>query len=147
DCIEHGLALAIGKYMLAQMTNEIVQWINGGFHGDPLFVTDPGKFLLDTGDQILGQFIKSSYFAFMCSPFKIQIQLALTLNYSHKYGAANSSQCTLSGVVANIGKFLKNFNEGGWSGWFALTQNPHNNIYGEYLEASSQLGVNINGQT
>ncbi len=145
DCIEQGVALGIGKYLLAQMTDSIVQWINGGFNGEPFFVTNPGQFFLDVGDQILGDMILGSDLAFLCSPFKVHIQLALTLNFSNKYNAEYSqkSKCTLSDVVNNMEKFYEDFEEGGWEGWLSLTQSPKNNIYGSYLDAAAEAQVRI----
>lgn len=145
DCIEHGLALSIGKFLLAQMTDQIVQWINGGFEGEPFFVTNPGEFLKDIGDQVVGDIILGSDLAFLCSPFKNQIKLALTLNYSSQYSASLSerSKCTLTDVVDNIEGFYENFEEGGWAGWFSMTQEPQNNIYGAMLQAESALELRI----
>ncbi len=145
DCIEQGLALGIAKYLLAQMTDQIVQWINGGFNGEPFFVTNPGQFFKDIGDEILGDMILGSDLAFLCSPFKVNIQLALTLNYSNKYSAEYSkkSKCTLSDVVNNMDDFYEDFEEGGWEGWISLTQNPNNNIYGAYLESAAEAQMRI----
>lgn len=143
DCVEHGLALSIAKFMLAQMTQQIVDWINGGFNGSPAFVGNPGKFLTGIGDQIAGELILGSDLAFLCSPFKLQIQISLALNYSSSF--SNRASCTLSDVVNNIDNFVNDFSEGGWAGWFAMTQSHNNNPYGSYLEARGQMEARIAG--
>ncbi len=146
DCVEHGFALAIAKMLLAEMTNEIVKWINSGFRGSPAFLSDPEKMFENLGDQIIGDFILGSPLAFLCSPFKIQVQLALLLNF--KGGGFNQrAKCTLSQVIKNVDNFLLNFDQGGWTAWFSMTQVPTNNAIGSFLEAKSALGLQINGKS
>jgi len=151
DCVEHGLALAIARTMLSQMTNDIVTWINNDFNGNPLFISDPGDFLTGVGDQIAGEFIAGSDLAFLCSPFKLQVQLGLALNFGGGFGFGGGygsrSACTLSSVVGNVEGFFDSNTSfeagGGWAAWFALTQNNYNNPYGAYLEASSELQARV----
>lgn len=146
DCIEHGLALALGKMILAAITQSIVNWINSGFNGSPSFVTNPGQFFTDIADRVAGEFILGSDLAFLCSPFKLQIQLALAVNYGSGTGGNGPAACTLSGVIDNIDGFFDDFSQGGWGGWFSMTQSANNNPYGAYLNAESALSVKIAGQ-
>ncbi len=55
----------------------------------------------------------------------------------------NRYQCTLTGVVGNIEGFYDDFNEGGWQGWFTMTQRDSNNPYGAYLQAQLDLDERI----
>jgi hypothetical protein len=49
-------------------------------------------------------------------------------------------------MVGNLDRFLTNsFSEGGWAGWFQLTQQNQNNPYGSYLDATSELQLRISG--
>ncbi|MDO8510459.1 MAG: hypothetical protein Q7S15_02435, partial [bacterium] len=146
-----GLLNAVAKQILRQMTDDIVQWINGGFSGSPAFVEDFGGFLTGIGDQIAGQFIEDIGLGALCSPFKLDLQIALALNYSANY--EHDKRCTFSDIVDNIEGFVEgtfdqvgfmagDFNQGGWPGWFASFQ-PENNIYGSYLEAQAEVGARI----
>lgn len=145
DCIEHGLALALGKMILAAITQSIVNWINSGFNGSPSFVTNPGDFFTDIADRVAGEFILGSDLAFLCSPFKLQIQLALAINYGSGAGGTGKAECTLTGVLDNVDNFFNDFDQGGWTNWFAMTQSANNNPYGSFLNAESALSVKIAG--
>ncbi len=144
DCIEHGLALAIGKMMLSMMTDEIVTWINSGFEGKPAFVTDPKQFLVNIGDQVAGEFIAGSGLAFLCSPFKLQVQIQLALDYSSG-GAGRRKLCSLSDIINNVEGAFTDFSQQNWEDWFQISQNESNNPYGSYLKGSSDMGVEIAG--
>ncbi len=147
DCIEHGLALAIAKMLLSQMTAQIVNWIDNGFDGNPAFVTNPGQFLTNIADGIAGEFILGSDLAFLCSPFKFKIQLQLALNYSYRSNSRGYQfKCTLSDIIKNIDGFFKDFDQGGWPAWIAMTQNDQNNPYGAYLKADQALSLKIGDQ-
>jgi hypothetical protein len=141
DCIEHGIALAIAKKLLAAMTDSIVQWINGGFNGQPTFLANPSGFFADQADQIAGELIVDQGLGFLCSPFQLQVRIALALDYETSY--SERSKCTLSQVVNNVEGAYKDFAEAGWSGWFSITQNSNNNAIGSYLGAKAQLDARI----
>ncbi len=146
DCIEHGLALAIGKFILQQMTQQIVTWINSGFEGKPAFISNPGQFALDIADQIAGEFILGSDLAFLCSPFKLQIQLQLALDYSYGSEGPGTPRCTLTQVLNNIDGAITNFEQQTWDDWFKISVSDNNNPYGSYLKASSKMGARIGGR-
>jgi hypothetical protein len=54
-----GIAWAIAKHMISSMLNSLLVWINSGFRGSPAFVQDFGKFLLQSADEAVGQYILS----------------------------------------------------------------------------------------
>lgn len=135
------LATIIFKPLIRNMTNSLVQWINNGFEGSPLFVSDPEKFFIGVADRIAGSFIEGSDLAFLCSPFALDIRLALNLNYSARF--RDEIGCTLTDVIDNIEGFAEDFEQGGWDGWFSMTQNSQNNPYGAYLSAQSELDIRL----
>jgi hypothetical protein len=145
DCIEIGLVKAMAKFILSAMTQEVVNWINSGFEGKPAFVTDPGQFFTDIGDQIAGEFILGSALDFLCSPFKIQIRIQLALDYSSG-GSANKSRCTLSGAINNVRNAVSDFSKQNWNDWISITQNRTNNPYGSYLNARAKMDAQISGK-
>ncbi|MDQ3014806.1 MAG: DUF5011 domain-containing protein [bacterium] len=146
-CVFRPLAHSLGRIMLAEMTKSIVDWINTGFEGSPSFITDPKGFLLDVGDQVVGDYILGTGLAGLCKPFQFQIRIALAVNYSYKSGFGKRSQCTLTDILGNtenaFNDFTSDFTKGGWKSWFTMTGNPYNNPYGAYLEANAEVSAQI----
>lgn len=133
--------------MVKEMIKSTTKWVNSGFEGDPAFVTDLEGFMLDVADKVAGDFIwGSNELKFLCSPFAFDVKLALDLQYRDTR-SDYQSQCTLSDVVDNMDNFFSgDFLEGGWDGWYAVTQNPKNNPYGALLEAQDALSIKIGGK-
>lgn len=132
DC----LARTIGRAVIQQMTNSIVNWINSGFNGKPSFVTNFQQYFTNVGDQAAGEFIRGTALSFLCSPFQLKIRIAIAQSYARR----GAQSCTLTGVVKNVNRFLSgNFGQGGWAGLLQLTTIPTNNPYGAY--AYAQIGL------
>jgi hypothetical protein len=138
------LANALAKQIIRKMTVQTVNWINSGFKGNPAYVTNPDQFFLDVGDRVASQFLTNNkYLNNLCSPFKAQVRLALVNNYLNKQ---NNQACTIDKVVRNYDSFVQNFDNGGWEGWIAVTQNQQNNPYGAYIAAQNQLNISIGNE-
>jgi len=139
--------IAISKKLLERMSDDVVQWINNGFDGGSAFATDPGAYFLEIGDSLAGQFIDEIGAGALCSPFKAQIQGALRISYNSSRVDPReryAGSCTLSGIAGNIqGFFDGDFSQGGWEGWFSVTQNQNNNPYGAMIVAQSELAARI----
>ena len=133
------IAISIANIALEQIINETTDWVRNGFEGNPAYATDLAQFFTDIADNIAGEFIAGSDLAFLCSPFQTRIRLALQRYYTQR----RQFQCTLTDVVANIDAFYNDFSEGGWDGWFVMTQNDVNNPYGAYLQAQIELDARI----
>lgn len=137
-----GIAWGLAKIALQEVTGSIVQWIGSGFQGSPSFVTNIEGFLLDIADQAAGDFIYGSELGFLCSPFELDVRLALELHYLNSRDF--QVQCTLSDVIGNIDNFISgSFTEAGWEGWFEMAVTPSNNLYGAYAMAEHELGIRI----
>lgn len=136
----------IAKAILSKLTASTVNWINTGFQGNPSFLTDPERFFGNIGDQVATQYLlgANSPLNQLCSPFKAEVRLALVKN--HLQENTFQSQCTFSAIGANFENFTKDFTQGGWDGWFTMTQQDQNNPYGAYLQAKQQLSVQIGSQ-
>ena len=137
---------SIGKTLLSQFTQSIVNWINSGFEGSPAFVSDLKGFLLNVADEAAGEFINEKLgLGFLCEPFQLNIQIALAIQYNIRTRDNQIPECTLSDIVDNIQGFLNgNFADGGWEGWLAVTQQPANNTeFGQYLAASLELDAYV----
>lgn len=129
--------------LLQQMMRDMITWINSGFQGDPAFVQNFDGFLTGVADNVVGNFIwRSEDLKFLCSPFKLNIKLALEFQY--KQTRNFKSQCTLTSTVKNVDQFLKgNFLQGGWNGWFSVVTVPMNNPYGALMEAQGVMDARI----
>jgi hypothetical protein len=132
----------IAKLMLQQITNSVVNWINSGFNGSPAFVQNPTQFLQKTADQIAGQYIQSSALSFLCSPFQLQVRIAIAQSYANRSGAPS---CTLTQVSNNINSFMRGTfsTAGGWPALLSFTSIPTNNPYGAFLYASAGLSASV----
>ncbi len=140
------VATAFARAILRKLTAQTVNWINTGFKGNPAFVTDPGQFFMDVGDQTASQYFigANSPLNQLCTAFQPQVRLALVKNYLQE--DQFQSQCTFGKIGANFENFTKDFSQGGWEAWFTMTQESQNNPYGAYFDASKQLSARINIQ-
>jgi hypothetical protein len=136
---------ALMKIVMNKLTDSTVKWINSGFNGNPLFITNPAGYFSNIANGFAGNFINQLAGSNLCSPFKASVVLAL-----QQYSATNATagtynpQCTLTGIGHNLEDFYTNFSKGGgWDTWFSMTQNNSNNPYGSYLDAQDQLNLGI----
>jgi hypothetical protein len=144
DTVSQCLVRTLGRLAVQNITDSLVNWINSGFDGKPAFVQDFDQFFADTADQAAGQFIQGSDFAFLCSPFKLQVRIAIAQSYARR---SNAPSCTLTGVVKNIDQFANgDFGQGGWQGLISFTTEPSNNPFGAYMALSARLDATINNQ-
>ena len=130
----------IAKIMLQQITNSVVNWINSGFNGSPAFVQNPTQFIQKTADVIAGQYIQSSALSFLCSPFQLQVRIAIAQSYANRSSAAS---CTLTQVSNNITNFMRGSfsTAGGWPALLSFTSMPTNNPYGAFMYASAGISL------
>jgi hypothetical protein len=144
---EYGLdtvAVILAKTTLKKLTAKTVNWINSGFEGNPGYIQNPKQFFLDIGDETASQFLSQAGVNQLCSPFSAQVRLALVKNYIND--DSNNFTCSLDILRNNYNAFTSDFTQGGWKGWFEITQNPQNNPYGAFLEARNSLSVQVNTQ-
>ncbi len=136
----------IAKAILSKITASTVNWINTGFQGNPSFLTDPERFFGNIGDQVATQYLlgANSPLNQLCSPFKVEVRLALVKN--HLQENTFQSQCTFAAIGRNFENFTRDFSQGGWDGWFTMTQQEQNNPYGAYVQAKQQLSLQIGTQ-
>ena len=126
----------IAKTALQQITISVVNWINSGFNGQPSFVSNFQQFFTNVADLSAGQFIQGSGLAFLCSPFKLQIKVAIAQSYANR----GAQSCSLTGIIKNITNFMNgSFTQGGWPGLLQFTTVPTNNPYGAF--AYAQVGL------
>ncbi len=126
------LARAVARAMLQQITISTVNWINSGFNGSPSFIQNYQQFFTNVADQAVGSFIQGSDLAFLCSPFRLQVRIAVAQAYL-RY----TPSCTLTGITNNINSFMNSFSQGGWPAFMSFTTVPMNNPYGAFMYAQA----------
>ncbi|HEY0964409.1 MAG TPA: hypothetical protein VGE31_01295 [Candidatus Paceibacterota bacterium] len=138
-----GIAWAIAKAIVSSMLSSLINWINSGFQGRPAFLTDLGDFLLEAADRGIGEYINSlgGIGSMICSPFQLDIQIALSLQYATAREGRPTGECTLSGIVNNIEDFYAGtFTETSWDDWFTITSRPEKYTeLGQLFEAEAGL--------
>lgn len=139
------------KILLRQLTQSVVNWINSGFEGSPSFITNTGQFLQNTADITIGNFLMNDpALSFLCDPFKIQIKLALGLQYRP---FQENIRCTFSGALGNLNNAMNTFtkgdfiNGGGWDSWLQMTTVPQNNAMGAMIIAQAELDARLESST
>ncbi len=143
ECVLDPLLWMAKSIIIEAITTAIVDWINSGFEGGPVFVTDLDGFLLDVADRVAGDFITDAGLGFLCSPYIADIQLRLLLSYYSEWGS-EGTYCKLSDVVENIENFIAgNFFDGGWVGWMQMSMYPNGNPNGSFLNAAAELDWRI----
>lgn len=151
DYVLDQIAWNLSQQVLNKMTAQTVNWINSGFKGKPMFVENPDQFFLKIGDNVASKILTETTINVggtnignLCQPFKAQVTLALRANYLQDTDPQYS--CTLGTLANNYENFINDFSQGGWDGWFRVTQNNQNNPMGAYLETEQQLRLQIASQ-
>ena len=140
------IAWCIINTIIEYLIDSTIAWANTGFNGNPAFITNPKAFFEGLADQEAGAFIqevaKGSGIN-VCQPFRVQISLGLAQAYGNNSGGRRLS-CTIESIIKNYDGFVNgNFNQGGWEGWFAMTQSDPNNWMGAHQIANDEMYARI----
>lgn len=147
-CVVEPLVVTAARSLLDNFTRDMVNWINSGFQGNPLFVTDPAGFFGEAGNEAIGSFISNlgGVGQLLCGPFDMQLRLSLGL-YFGSYGSGYEQYigCRLTDIEQNIQRSFTGgaFGANGWQNWLSLTVAPQNNIYGGFLQTTSLLDTQL----
>lgn len=137
------IAWALVNKVLESMIQSTTDWINSGFNGKPAFVQDMQGFVLDVADKYALGFIYGGNLDALCSPFKLNVQLALEISYANtrEYYAG----CRLTDAITNLDGFLNGdfAGGGGWGAWYDITLNPQMNPTGALFLAEGALNAGI----
>ncbi len=140
-----GIFYAAAKVFLRGMVSSIITWINSGFDGSPAFVSDLDGFLRNVADQAIGDFIYNDpALSFLCTPFQLDVRIALAVQYNESRPGNYQPQCTLSDITDNVEGFLGgDFSQGGWGSMIELVRTPTNNPVGARLDAEGEALIRI----
>ena len=137
------IAWALVNKVLESMIQSTTDWINSGFNGKPAFVQDMQGFVLDVADKYALGFIYGGNLDALCSPFKLNIQIALEISYANtrEYYAG----CRLTDAITNLDGFLNGdfAGGGGWGAWYDIALNPEMNPTGALFLAEGALNAGI----
>ncbi len=141
DCI----ARTIARAAIDRITADIVDWINSGFEGKPAFVQNFRQYLNDVGNQAGGEFISGSKLAFLCSPFQLQVKIAVAKSFAQRNSSSGEDNaCTLNDVTNNIRGFMEGtFSDGGWPAFIEFTTAEANNPFSAFMTVQAQIGNEI----
>ncbi|MBL7045488.1 MAG: hypothetical protein ISR99_00415, partial [Parcubacteria group bacterium] len=136
ECLLDGIVVLLREVLISQLVKSVVTWINSGFDGNPAFITDLRGFLTDVVDETIGTYIDSSQLSFLCSPFQLDIKIAIRINFE---SVDREPACTLTDVVENIDDFYKRGFGGGWKGFIDANTITGNNPFFAYLDADVRI--------
>lgn len=151
DYVLDGATWALAKAFVSAMVQSLINWINSGFKGSPMFIQDLQGFLIDVADKAVGEYIDElgGLGSFICSPFRLDVQIAVALQYSEQTRTGQPApDCTLTGIIDNLEGFISgepgSFSEGGWNDWFDVTSSPEMYTpYGAVLAAQTGAQIRI----
>lgn len=139
------VAWFLGRLVLRQFTQGIIQWIrtgqdpffSGGAKDGSLFVTNIDEFFFDAADNaaglFLGEYLGKETYDLLCRPFRLNVGQVLARGYGRDYGSFGfQARCTVTDIVANLENFYNDFENGGWAAWVS-TANYENNPFGLLL--------------
>lgn len=142
-----GIAWGLAKSVISSMTASTIRWINSGFEGSPAFVQDLDRFLLDVADATAGVYLQElgEVGTFLCSPFQLDIQIALALQYKTAREGRPYEGCRVSETFQNFESFIAgNFSDGGWQDWITITAEPERYTeFGQLLAAESSFNSRL----
>lgn len=138
------LAYIAGQQILTALTNSTVNWIKGGFNGNPLYAVDPTKLLLDTANVVSGGMANQIRGIATCDfTANFNANLANRIDLSTRSGAnAKFSDQITCPFPTNINPtaFYSDFSQGGWSA-FEASLSDSGNPFGVNLLASQELAL------
>ncbi len=152
ECIIDPLLWLLKNVIITMLTEQILAWIQGGFEGAPVFLTDPTDFFREVGFTALNQLLFESGIAeFICSPFRADLQLAVFYDYNFpKYAEGGSSSCRHDEIFAGSGGSFEILVEEGnladsgglpaLLGMFDDRNNPLGSYYALQSEAAARVG-------
>jgi hypothetical protein len=138
----NGIAVKIAQKQIATMTQGILNWVNTGFEGDPLFVRDQASFFKKIENDSLQSLIAPLIDPSNSSAYPYGKDLAKSLINNSKATFQNVARSTLNDSLpegTTQEDYSNDFAKGGWGAWFSLTQRPANNPLGFSMITSQEI--------
>lgn len=128
-------ALRVALITLIQsMSNEVVGWIKGDGGKNGGFIKNLQQNAYTEANLQAGEFLNHVSGINLCS---INIGKIIKLNIKVPGFEHLNSQlkCSLTGIVDNVDRFYKDFNQGGWPAFVGIAVDPQNNAIGASMIA------------
>lgn len=132
----NGVAYAVAKNTLAQVTNKTLNWVNTGLNGNPLYVQNIGSLLNSIKNQQLTNYLGTVQGS---NPiFGNALRSVITYQATGKLDGLISS--TLNTPQAQkYNSFMNDFTDGGWGAFL----NPSYNPIGAFFDAADTVNNSI----
>ncbi|OGI73540.1 hypothetical protein A3D42_02585 [Candidatus Nomurabacteria bacterium RIFCSPHIGHO2_02_FULL_41_18] len=140
--------MAAARKLLERMTQNTINWINSGFHGNPLYIENSRSFFKDIAKYEIRNLV--NMFGYDSRRFPFGKDFALNIIDSYKRQAEYNAEYTLSRVIDDpyfLEQYRNDFNVGGWNGFLVNTQYPQNNYIGFQMLATEELARRLEGTT
>ncbi len=133
----NGIAYAVAKNTLAQVTNKTLNWVNTGLNGNPLYVQNVDSYLKTVANQQIRSYLQTAQGSdpIFGNALKSTIFRSIT---GQSDGLLNVTPNTPEARAYN--SFLGDFTSGGWNSFL----NPTNNSVGALFNANEVLVENVN---
>lgn len=140
-----GIARNVAQSALNQLTADMINWVNGGFDGEPAFITNFEDYMSRVADEAAGEFIYGAELENLCEPVKFQVQATLLAQYAETgRGETYTPQCTLENIGVDVEAFVGgDYDAGGIVALFELTVGNNNDTVKAYYQAKGQLDKEI----
>ncbi len=136
------------RRLLAKLTQNTINWVNSGFHGNPLYLENPGSFFKDIAKYEIRAL--ANIYGYDSVRFPFGREWALDVINAYQYQAEDNASYTLSKVINDpvlLRGYQNDFNVGGWNGFLINTQYPQNNYIGFRMIANETLANKLAGTT
>lgn len=133
----NGIAYAVAKNMLQQVTNRTLSWINTGFNGNPFYVRDIDSYLKSVRDEKLASFLQ---YAPTSDPIFGNAIRSIVTEQVTGYTDGRLGQLMNTPEAQEYSAFQSDFTQGGWNAFL----NPKNNAIGAYFNAVDTISSQLN---
>lgn len=133
-----GIAWAVAKALVAQITQQTINWINNGFDGNPLYITNKDAYFSFICTQTFNRFMDKLGDDTSYSPEEKRV-IARSLLAARP--CAGERRVTDTRTIAQevLDDYHQDFRRGGWDVWRRQITNSQNTIYGQYAKSSTEL--------
>lgn len=144
DCLD-GIIYMTARVLLSRMTTSVVNWVNNGANGSPLYITDRGIYLKNASD------LKTQLFMGELSKTTTPFTSALMKSVVVEKQIQNSGKLDIKlgynlDKIAGSEQNAKNFTSGDFNACaagglkcFSALANENNNVMGLYTKVSQEL--------
>ncbi len=132
----NGVAYAIAKSLLQQVTNKTLSWVNTGFNGNPLYVRDIDSYLKTVSDEKINQYLNR--IPNQNPIFGNAIRSIVTQQVGGIQDGLISKTMNTPQAQA-YENFQNNFTNGGWRAFL----DPRNDAVGSLLETAEDIGDDV----